>query len=136
MSDILNKIKAELDIFAAKKRELVEELRKQFPALFAELFSKSKYIESIGWRQYTPYFNDGEECVFRVYTSWLDVNEEDFYNRDKIEGWDESEEAIIKEIKTLLGNIPEDFLKELFGDHAQITIKKSGEIVVTEYDHE
>jgi len=136
MSEILNKIKAELDIFAAKKKELVEELRKQFPALFAEQFSKSKCIESISWSQYTPYFNDGEECVFSAHTDWLDVNEEDYYDRDDIEGWDESEEAIIKEIKTLLGDIPEDFLKELFGDHAQITIKKSGEIVVTEYDHE
>ena len=136
MSEILNKIKAELDIFAAKKRELVEELRKQFPALFAEVFNKSKCIESIGWTQYTPYFNDGEECVFSANTDWLNVNGEDYYDRDDIEGWDESEEAIIKEIKTLLGNIPEDFLKELFGDHAQIIIKKSGEIVVTEYDHD
>lgn len=136
MTEILNKIKAELDIFAAKKKELVEELRKQWSALFEELFNKSKCIESISWSQYTPYFNDGEECVFRPNTDWLDINEEDYYDRDSIEGWDESEEAIIKEIKTLLGDIPEDFLKELFGDHVQITIKKSGEIVVTEYDHE
>jgi hypothetical protein len=136
MSEILNKIKAELDIFAAKKRELVEELRKQFPQLFVELFNKSKCIESVSWTQYTPYFNDGEECVFSVHTDWLNVNDEDYYDRDEIEGWDESEEAIIKEIKTVLGNIPEDFFRELFGDHAQITLKKNGEIVVTEYDHE
>ena len=136
MSEILNKIKAELDVFAAKKRELVEELRKQFPQLFVELFNKSKCIESISWAQYTPYFNDGEECVFRVNTNWLSVNDEDYYDRDEIEGWDENEEAILKEIKTILNDIPEDFLKELFGDHVEITIKKNSEIVVSEYDHE
>ena len=27
---------------------------------------KNKNIEAISWTQYTPYFNDGEECVFQV----------------------------------------------------------------------
>ena len=135
MSEILNKIKAELDIFEAKKQELVRELRKEFPQLFLEQFQKSKCIESVSWTQYTPYFNDGEECVFSAHTNWLDVNGEDYYNQDEIEGWNEGEEAIINEIKTVLGNIPEDFLKELFGDHTKVTINKDGTINVEEYDH-
>jgi hypothetical protein len=28
-------------------------------------------IVSFGWHQYTPYFNDGETCVFSVYTPWF-----------------------------------------------------------------
>lgn len=26
---------------------------------------------AFGWTQYTPYFNDGEPCVFRVHTPWF-----------------------------------------------------------------
>lgn len=136
MSEILNKIKTELDIFEAKKKQLVEELRKEFPQMFVELFNKSKCIESVSWTQYTPYFNDGEECVFSANTDWLDLNGEDYYSRDEIEGWDKTEEAIIQEIKNVLGSIPEDFFRELFGDHAQITLKKNGDIIVTEYEHD
>jgi hypothetical protein len=28
-------------------------------------------IHSFGWTQYTPYFNDGEPCVFRVNGMWI-----------------------------------------------------------------
>jgi hypothetical protein len=28
-------------------------------------------IHSFGWRQYTPYFNDGDACVFRVGEVWV-----------------------------------------------------------------
>jgi hypothetical protein len=29
------------------------------------------FIDSIGWRQYTPYFNDGEPCEFGVGEPWF-----------------------------------------------------------------
>lgn len=30
-----------------------------------------EYIHSFGWDQYTPYFNDGEPCIFRVHEPWF-----------------------------------------------------------------
>lgn len=73
--DILDKIKKEFDEFELRKKQFVEELRKDFPVIFVHLFEKSELIESISWTQYTPYFNDGSECVFRVHTD-LYVNDE------------------------------------------------------------
>jgi hypothetical protein len=29
------------------------------------------FIVGFGWRQYTPYFNDGEPCVFGAYGCWF-----------------------------------------------------------------
>jgi hypothetical protein len=43
----------------------IEELR---PMLQAVLHDPD--IHSFGWRQYTPYFNDGEPCVFSVDNVW------------------------------------------------------------------
>jgi hypothetical protein len=52
-------------------------------------------IESFGWRQYTPYFNDGEQCVFGVGNVWFltpedAVDEEDQKLRaDDYHTWEE-----------------------------------------------
>lgn len=29
-------------------------------------------VRRFGWKQYTPYFNDGDPCVFSVHTLWAD----------------------------------------------------------------
>ena len=38
------------------------------------------YIHSFGWNQYTPYFNDGDACVFSVGSPW-------FRTVDDLEEW-------------------------------------------------
>jgi molybdopterin converting factor small subunit len=73
---IVEQIKAELEAFDKKKQDLVEQLRKEFPAMFKELFEQSEIIKSIGWTQYSPYFNDGDDCVFSVHNDDLYVNGE------------------------------------------------------------
>lgn len=30
-------------------------------------------VESVRWQQYTPYFNDGEACVFRIYDAYVRI---------------------------------------------------------------
>lgn len=38
------------------------------PQLFVDALDiLLKYVEAIQWRQYTPYFNDGEPCTFSIY---------------------------------------------------------------------
>lgn len=43
-------------------------------------------VHSFGWRQYTPYFNDGDTCEFRVREPWLrtvdDVDRDDLSDCD------------------------------------------------------
>jgi hypothetical protein len=153
----LEKIKAELAAFEEKKKVFVEELRKEFPVMFKELFDKSKKIKSFGWTQYTPFFNDGDTCEFRVNASYPNINGE---NIDECEWYDwkikyhlrgDKEYAnllvenpnldielhnIVEEFKSVIESIPEDFLKDLFGDHAQVTIYKDGRVEVNEYDHD
>ena len=148
---IVEKINAELQAFNAKKQELVESLRKDFPALLAPLFEKSKLINSIGWTQYTPYFSDGDECVFgvnndepyvnghRVYDDELDFLDEQIgpYNdRRPNPTYNAEESAIYDDFCSLLHSIPDEFYRDLFGDHALITIHRDGRIEVEEYDHD
>lgn len=63
----LENIKQKIEEINKKKEELISELRNDFAPMLKPLFDKSVgKITSIGWTQYTPYFNDGDECVFSV----------------------------------------------------------------------
>ncbi len=53
-----------------RKQELQKELDAINQEIFAdmskELFAKFPSLDSFTWTQYTPYFNDGDECIFGV----------------------------------------------------------------------
>jgi hypothetical protein len=153
----LEKIKAELEAFEAKKKVFVEDLRKEFPTMFKELFDKSEKIESFSWTQYTPYFNDGDTCEFRVscddpYVNGEYIDECDWYDwriHYYLKGdqkytnlltenpeLDIETYKVVAEFISVIESIPKDFLKDLFGDHAQITIHKDGRVEVDEYEHD
>lgn len=154
---IVEKIKTELKAFEEKKTAFVSELKKEFPALLKPIFDKSKKITSIGWTQYTPYFNDGDTCEFGVNHDDIYINGEDESGIDFLD-WrmkyalkgeekykkeladnknlDYEEYTIVEEFKEVLSSIPEEFYKDLFGDHAKITINADGTIETDEYEHE
>jgi len=175
---IVEQIKAELEAFNKKKQALVEQLRKEFPAMFKELFEQSEIIKSVSWTQYSPYFNDGDECTFGANTDNLYVNGEDSYelkfvsphnygklktNEDVVNNdilveksdrsyykgrqigqdglvinpdYNEKESNIYNQFVEILTSIPDEFLEDLFGNHAQVTINSDGTISVDGYDHD
>jgi hypothetical protein len=67
-----------------------EDLQKSFSEIFTEFFNNTPEIKEIFWTQYTPYFNDGEECTFRVNDIYYNINVpegyEDVYGDDDYEG--------------------------------------------------
>lgn len=153
----LEKIKAELTAFEEKKKVFVEDLRKEFPAMFKELFEKNDKIESFSWNQYTPYFNDGDVCEFKVYADYPDVNGQsiddiEWYNWkssyffkgnpeytnlfEENPNLDKEACLCVEEFKNIFSSIPEDFMRDLFGDHVRVTITKSGHVSVNECDHD
>jgi hypothetical protein len=50
----------------AKMEALQKEGQDAFKAGLKEFFDEFPEVTAIQWYQYTPYFNDGDECVFRV----------------------------------------------------------------------
>lgn len=79
----LEDIKTKIAEINAKKQELVADLRNDFAPMLKPIFEKSNgKITSFGWTQYTPYFNDGDECVFSVN---LDIDYGVYINGKNIE---------------------------------------------------
>lgn len=168
----LEGIKTKIEAIKKQKEELTAQLRSDFAPMLQPLFEKSEgKIESIGWIQYTPYFNDGEECEFstnfdldyglRVNGQCLDDQEDIFgcslyalrkYGTDEYASWiakypedtikEESKEsdlalyACLKEFEEILESIDDEFYKDLFGDHVEVTVHSNGVIETEEYDHD
>lgn len=155
--ETLEDFKKELDKLVKIKEEFLEKLRKQFPNLLKTLFDKSDKIESIGWTQYTPWFNDGDACTFSVHTDCLYINgeyDEDIEELDwripyYLKGHKDYQNVFednpkadlefynqVEEFKEFLGSIPDDIYLDLFGDHVEVTVYKNGSIDVSECDHD
>jgi hypothetical protein len=59
----LNDLIAAQEALAKKFREEAQEL---FKDVTKEFFATNPGIKAVVWTQYTPYFNDGDECIFSV----------------------------------------------------------------------
>lgn len=134
--------------------KLEEEGEAALKEAFKEIFDKHPRLESIIWVQFTPYFNDGDPCYFSVHDFDVTVSapegsseededdelyDEDYSYGDRIYQLQKSEDEELKKIAEavgeLNGNIPEDVLEHVFGDHAKITATREG-FDIHEFDHD
>lgn len=134
----------------------------EFAPILQAMLDDDGVIE-FGWRQYTPYFNDGEPCVFSTHSVWVrtlaDEHVEDLYdlevdynhpsigerpvtwkgNQREYGAYEGPDEARYDRCLTLHAAVDGgefyDVLLAAFGDHAEITVRRDG-IKVEFYDHD
>lgn len=150
------------DISRTEKRTQQKPLEDLAP-LFEAVLS-DPLIQSFGWTQYTPYFNDGDPCIFRVNAPYFrtvqDGDESDRwaleidYGRHPTLGGAETEwknglrvekayegdhETTYRACRALNAALQsgsfDDVLQGNFGDHATITVSREG-IEVEFYEHD
>jgi len=125
-----NKIEAFKKQIEAKQEELKNFAQDNFHHLSRELFETNPELISFTFRQYTPYFNDGDECVFSVN---FYGDEEDF---EFIEGIDEKKkDGIIELAVDFIDSIPSGTMKDIFGDHCEVKLS-AGKSEVSDYQHD
>ncbi len=56
-----------IELHAATMKKLKEEGAEALKEVLREFFAKFPEARAIRWRQYTPYFNDGDPCNFSVH---------------------------------------------------------------------
>ncbi len=123
----------------------IEELRPLLEAVLTD-----PLIKEIGWTQYTPYFNDGDVCEFGISEPWCrtvrDQEDEDrwsltMYSHKTFSAFENDPEMVASErtaiafCNAIEGGQFEDVLLEAFGDHAEVTVRKSG-ISINFYQHD
>lgn len=117
---------------AELQAQIVEESKAFFKEESAALFAKYPAMESFAWRQYTPYWNDGEECTFSVHSDG-EINGADSYENKKTEA--KIPEAAYGDIRKHIDAIDSDTMKTMFGDHVKVICKRDG-IEIEEYSHD
>jgi len=65
ISDELSQISTQINELQKNKKNL---LTKFLEAKANDIFKNHPYLASFSWKQYTPYFNDGDPCIFNVYS--------------------------------------------------------------------
>lgn len=80
------------DEYTRVEKELHAKMAQIFRRASDALFALYPQLDSFGWAQYTPYFNDGDECIFHAHidADSIYVNGGTYY-----EGWDDPSESPI-----------------------------------------
>jgi hypothetical protein len=145
-------IRAKSASLKAEVRRLTQQAAEQIKPLLQQFITEHPQVSAVQWRQYTPYFNDGETCVFNVHEPtfqfggveeggdydegfhelWGDYNSD--YNDDIREGCSQETYIACIQLARDLSNM-EDELEVLFGDHVKVTVTAAG-VEVEEYDHD
>jgi hypothetical protein len=152
-------MKEKVDSFIERQKVFREQYLIEARALFKEIisyvFEKNPNINSIKWIQYTPYFNDGDECVFSVHEpSFTNAVEDDDldnisygeYNGDNEDIFsyyayraEDNKDVIDPESIIMFNDFVmhevEDILRDMFGDHVEVIATREG-FKVQEYDHD
>lgn len=104
-----------------------------------EWFDQHPEYYGIKWAQYTPYFNDGDTCVFRIQCIEGFRTKEEFEDAVPGDGkghdFEYGPDAEDGKDLTEAFNAIEDLLETVFGDHAKVEVTRE-KIEVTEYEHD
>ena len=137
------------------RAEFTKKCQAEITVLLQDIFKEFPELNVIKWTQYTPYFNDGEECIFSVNDpifSNCDPEDEnltsyDYGGEDEnvwvMVGYNHDDKSIPKGLpavykkleKIIQSDAMADVMKDAFGDHSEITVSRGG-IQVTDYDHD
>lgn len=143
----------------AIQKEIKESGEAAVKELFKEFFDKNPQVVALRWQQYTPYFNDGDPCYFRVneiragfLSGNPDLDKKFRYSPDEtaevaIDG--KYEEVSFHDTGSFYETMPEvsdavqrlndvvvdDVFEAVFGDHAEVTATRDS-IKVEEFSHD
>lgn len=156
----LKSVQEEIDrINQEKERQLQE----TFKPVLVEWMKANPSVKEVMWTQFTPYFNDGEECEFEVNDLFVRLPrfEREYKNNkgemvkydpadydvedDESEGYYSIDYGylneggygyLIKPLSVLQGQLHsnQELLRHVFGDHARIRVSQT-EVIVEEFEH-
>lgn len=131
------------------KREALDKLKPALTKAVKYFYENVEDVASIRWTQYTPYFNDGEPCEFGVYDLMLrfEDDEKNEYHESHdgycgIYSYKGSNSGLTKKNADIFHALEKCLMQNpvllelAFGDHAEITIDKEGNVEVEEYEHD
>ena len=152
-----NKIDQLINEYSEFRNRFQAQAQDLFKDCVKDLFAAVPEITVIKWTQYTPYFNDGEACVFRVgsptfsnaadpdnVSAWGELSDENegewafegnYGMPDALKN-DMDKFRAVRDFSAIVDNGEmEEVFEAMFGDHVMVTITRDG-IDVSDYEHD
>ena len=126
----LNSLKEQINKLQEEAKVAAKEL---FQEGANQVFKDDPTVVKFSWTQYTPYFNDGEACVFgsnHNYASVYTATTQEDEDGDCMEN-----SGDFPAVEKFLKQFDDDDMYSMFGDHVTVTVTPTG-IEVDEYDHD
>jgi hypothetical protein len=131
------KIKSLNDELLAKTKEYLSVALKGYLATNPE-------VVTLGWPQYTPYFNDGDPCRFSAHVDSYSVyvngySGERYYDEEEDENKREIHDQQCEAVAAILRPINRHLFEQLFKEGlVEVSLNKNGEVLfkVQDYDHD
>jgi hypothetical protein len=129
------------------KKEVTKEAtkagKKEIKAHLDEIFAAHPEIKGIRWKQYTPYFNDGDPCEFSVREALVSFGEETGGDYDdgyvgtyELKNKKHPALKAIQEFSELIQSEGmSDVMQTVFDDHVQVTVTPA-DVEVESYEHD
>lgn len=146
--------------FRSRRDDLEKQIRDESKVLFkeasADIFDKYPALMGFTWRQYTPYFADGDECIFGAQTDCIDLRivdelgvlheEDEFsdtdlydysggYKNKKLKDPLGPRELAGRDVLQFLATFEDKDFKDMFGDHVRVTVTRDG-VETEDYEHD
>ena len=163
LEDIKIKTTTMLDEFQALRTQFQTEAQAQLKEIVQLIFEASPDLGAIIWTQYSPFFNDGDECIFSVHEVTITnaTDEEDLgevrwgeYGGDNKDIWaaemyysvgkwtmeQKAERRVALDLIDFFDGFIQnsdmsDVMEDMFGNHVQVTATREG-FQVNEYSHD
>lgn len=134
---MFERLEALKDIHEAALKQLRTDGEAALKAAFCDFFAKHPSVSSIQWTQYTPYFNDGDACVFSANEPQLMLGENDYIDSQRLADGEDAElyTDFIQLTDILQSDAMRSVLLGVFDDHSEITVTRDG-ITVDSYSHD
>lgn len=147
----LNELKIKMENAKAAVRTEGKEALKE---AFMDYFDKYPGVKGVVWAQYTPYFNDGEQCVFRVRdlcpivvknnyeVEFPNVDVADYIFDEELDGTRcialetySEKGGFYTDLRKIAKVIDNELALLTFGDHVRVVATRAG-FKVNEYEHD
>ncbi len=127
-----SRLRAQMEEFQAK---LQQEGKLVVTEGLKELFGNHPTLQQFSWEGYTPYFNDGDECVYGLYGGYAKLvpvpegcEEDSDYGIDI--SWvsdKKKEDPAVKECAEVYHALESirSILKTIFGDHCRVVASRA-----------
>lgn len=135
--DEFKQVKAEI---AERKKGLDEIVKGVFEEAAKEFFAANPEITSFGVTAATPYFNDGDPCIYDVHRDYpmvngFDCNRGEWLDEAKNETDEEIPDGAAEKVAEFLNNFDDGDFLCMFGDHIRITVTPAG-VTTEDYEHD